>query len=151
MGRIFFLYFQVARICAIKVGPSLFYKIWAKLKATKLNYSKLNIAPFAQLAPARLGFTEHSSICRLSQVNFFLSWPSIGEHLFDHLPWSIFQSSKHKHYKLHFFIIPSVGSFSCTASTPVFLTCGFSFMVVVLMCLIILSTLNSKTPQYIKT
>ena len=37
-------------------------------------------------------------------MNFFLCWPSLGEHLFDRLLWSIFQSSIHKHYKLHFFI-----------------------------------------------
>ena len=27
---------------------------------------------------------------------FFKRWPSKGKHLFDHLLWSIFQSSKHK-------------------------------------------------------
>ena len=37
--------------------------------------------------------------------NFFLSWFSFGEHLFDHLLWYIFQSSIQKHYKLHFFMI----------------------------------------------
>ena len=36
---------------------------------------------------------------------FFKRWPSLGEHLFEHLLWSIFQSSIHKHYKLHFFMI----------------------------------------------
>ena len=38
---------------------------------------------------------------------FFKRWPSSGQHLFDHLLWSIFQPSIHKHYKLHFFMIYS--------------------------------------------
>ena len=39
---------------------------------------------------------------------FFLCWPSWGEHLFDHLLWSIFQSLLHIYYKLHFFMISTI-------------------------------------------
>ena len=43
-----------------------------------------------------------------------------------------------------FFLItlyrPSVGSFSCTASTPFFLTCGYSLMVVIIFLIMFLGT-----------
>ena len=45
--------------------------------------------------------------------------PSKEDFFFDHLLWSIFQSSYTYYYKLQSFTCrTSVGSFSCTASTP---------------------------------
>ena len=47
------------------------------------------------------------NLCKSSRSSFFKHWPSLGEHLFDHLLWSIFQSSLHINYKLYFFMILS--------------------------------------------
>ena len=64
-------------------------------------------------------------------LSFFLKGgPSKGGHLFNHLLWSIFQLSLHiLQITIFFTCWTSVGSFSCTSSTPVFLTCGYSSQV----------------------
>ena len=64
------------------------------------------------------------------QCNFFNVGTPLGVDLFDHLLWPLFQSSI---YTLHFtifsssymFMVTFCGQLSCTASTPVFLTCGY--------------------------
>ena len=53
---------------------------------------------------------------------YFLFWPSLGWHLFDHLLWSIFQSSLHILQMTIFHMLDLCGQLSCTASTHVFLT-----------------------------
>ena len=49
---------------------------------------------------AKLPFMHDIGDKKTSLKLFLKRWPSLGEHLFDHLLWSIFQSSIHKHYKL---------------------------------------------------
>ena len=68
---------------------------------------------------------------RLTKFFFFflIVGTSSGVHLFNHLLWSIFQPSITRYCKqflqvLACFMVTSCGQLSCTASTPVFLTCG---------------------------
>ena len=56
----------------------------------------------------RLTGVSRSRIFKFLTSFFYKCWVSLGEHLLDHLLWSIFQSSMHKQYKLHFFMIQSV-------------------------------------------
>ena len=49
-----------------------------------------------------------------TKENFFLCWPSLGGHLFDHLLWLIFQSSLHILQITIFHMLKLCGQLSCT-------------------------------------
>ena len=56
---------------------------------------------------------------------FILFWSFLGGHLFDHLLWSIFQSSSHN-YIFQIACWATEGSFHVLYSPPVLMNCGHS-------------------------
>ena len=81
----------------------------------------------AEMKDFQLILLEQDLFRRLHMV-FGLCLPSKGDNFFHHHLWSIFQSSIFTHYITNYnsFMLDLCGQLSCTASTPVFLTCGFS-------------------------
>ena len=63
----------------------------------------------------------------LSLFTFFLMLVLLNKTIFWTNIYDLYFSHYYKkHYKLYFFLMELCGQLSCTASTPVFLTCGYS-------------------------